>query len=71
MQLTRTTATWSQKADHMPNYSDHMPNYSDLTSGYNGPILIPHSAKRVRDCRQNTPWLCKCYVNVLDVFSFH
>ena len=50
MQLPRTTATWSQKADHMPNYSD-------LTSGYNGPILIPHSAKRVRDCRQNTPWL--------------
>jgi len=47
-------------ADHMPNYSDLisgysrlMPNYSYLTSGYSRPILIPHSAKRVRDCRQN------------------
>jgi len=43
----------------MPNYSDLisgysrlMPNYSDLTSGYNRPISIPHSAKRVLDCRQ-------------------
>ena len=42
----------------MPNYSDLisgysrlMPNYSDLTSGYSRPILIPHSAKRVLDCR--------------------
>ena len=35
------------------SYADHMPNYSDLTSGYSRPILIPHSAKRVLDCRQN------------------
>ena len=47
-------------ADHIPNYSDPilgysrlMPNYSDLTSGYRRHILIPHSAKRVLDCRQN------------------
>jgi len=47
-------------ADHMPKYSDLilgysrlMPNYSDLTSGYSRPILIPHSAKRVLDYRQN------------------
>jgi len=25
MQLPRTTATWSQKADYMPNYSDLRP----------------------------------------------
>ena len=25
--------------------------------GYSRPILFPHSAKRVRDCRQNIPWL--------------
>jgi len=44
----------------MPNYPDLisgysrlMPNYSDLTSGYSRPILIPHLAKRVLDCRQN------------------
>ena len=47
-------------ADHMTNYSDLisgysrlMPNYSDLTSGYSRPILIPHLAKRMIDCRQN------------------
>jgi len=25
--------------------------------GHSRPILFPHSAKRVRDCRQNIPWL--------------
>jgi len=46
-------------ADHMPNYPDLisgysrlMLNYSNLTSGYSRPILIPHSAKCVLDCRQ-------------------
>ena len=44
--------------------ADRMPNYSDLISDYSRPILFPHSAKRVRDCRrnhhdcrQNIPWL--------------
>ena len=35
------------------SYAEHMPNYSDLTSGYSRLIVIPHSAKRVLDCRQN------------------
>jgi len=36
--IFRVTAGWS---------------YADLISGYSRPILFPHSAKRVRDCRQN------------------
>jgi len=28
-------------------------SYADLISVYNRPILLPHSAKRMRDCRQN------------------
>ena len=62
MQLTRHISVYNspilrrpyaELSDLISGYSRLMPNYSDLTSGYSRPILIPHSAKRVLDCRQN------------------
>ena len=62
MQLTRHISVhnspilrrpYADLPDLTSGYIRLMANYSDLTSGYSRPILIPHSAKRVLDCRQN------------------
>jgi len=44
---------WRDKQPHDYSWPILGRSYSDLISGYSMPILFPHWAKRVRDCRQN------------------